>query len=260
MFAHTKSPETEDSLPPRQMLLLDLDENLVSVTFSGDDRSSLSASAELHLDKISITNVSIFTSPNEPDNNIHAISKPEWTAVFEKIIEVNHRYRELNPSDTLPLIDVRILTLANYDRRKFMEDVFSKIYGEELTNQLFGSNGFYFYNYQAQRISQSVDNKGACMFFYYAAWETQLPGLRKDRVYLVDDNLKNVDSAILHGFSAIHHPTNPRGRRPFTSYAKEKDDVFKQIFDVIALSEKYCDELEAKPAVRKEPSTQSTRK
>lgn len=265
MFDRSKSPETEVSLPPRQMLLLDLDENLVSVKLSPDDRSTLSASAEAHLDKTSITKVSLFgpkpsaddadVISNEPDNQIHAICKPEWTAVFEKIIAVNHRYRELNPADKLPLIDVKILTLASYDRRKFMEDVFSKFYGEIITNQLFKSSEFYFYNYASQVMTKTVNNKGKCMSIFFDYWKYNFPGLTKDRVYLVDDNLRNVDSARLHGFSAIHHPTNTKGRKPNTSYAQEKDGVFKQLHEIIAVAEKYCDQLEAKPAVRKESSS-----
>ena len=262
MFAHTSIPASEDSLPPRQMLLLDLDQNLVHVAHSPDDRSFLSASAELHLDKTSITNVSLFgprpsededeVINNEPGNQIYAICKPEWTTVFEKIIAVNHRYRELNPVDTLPLIDVKILTLANYNRIKFMEDVFSKIYGEKLTNQLFRSGEYYFYNYESQVVTKTVNDKGGCMSIYFFNWKYDLPGLTTDRVYLVDDNSQNIVSARKYGFSAIHHPTNPKCRKPGTSYAKEKDGVFKQLHDIIAVAEKYCDDLAAAPAVSKE--------
>lgn len=270
MFASGTISANESNPPPRQMLLLDLDENLFDVRLSSDDRSDLSASAELHLDKTSITKVSLFASvfsqstdseedddenDNKPNNLIHAICKTEWSEVFAKVIAVNHRYRELKPEDKAPLVAVKILTTSTYERSKFMKNVFNKFYGEEVSNQLFGTD-YYYYNRSAFTLSPTIDimSKGSLMIFYYNVWALSLPGLTQDHVYLVDDNISHTVSAKEYGFSAIHNPTNPKVRKPETSYAKEKDGVFKQLLDIVAVADKYCDELAAALAVNKSPA------
>lgn len=89
------------------------------------------------------------------------------------------------------------------------------------------------------------------MFYYYPGWQQDLPGLTPDHVYLIDDSDGHINSAREYGFSAIHNPTNPFNRSTETSYASEKDGVFKQLLDIVAIADKYCDELAATAATRK---------
>lgn len=261
--------------PPRQIICLDLDENIVSVLYKSDQRSGLSNSAELcicphtqlerKMSALHVNNPTTEQVCNDEEVVVRALNLPEWKAFFEKVIAVNKRYKELSPDDTHPLIVSFILTSASYTFSGFMPNVFKEFFGEEIATEICGSS-HRFYNIHTQIMFQAHDDKGVCMNnMYNRVWtrkpDEKLPNLNfvpdvsKENVWLIDDSERHCKSACRHGFSAIHNPTSTRNRSWMTFYTAEKEKVYKKMDAIVAKAEEYCNELAANQSKDKENSS-----
>lgn len=272
MNARTEKRGNEPSLntnspgqPPRQIICVDLDENLVSVLHKDKTRSGLSESAEqcIYFDKqLNLKFSSLchsFTTEEDDDDDaeivVRAINFQEWKSFFEKIVAVNKRYQQLVPEDCYQLINPFILTSASYTFKNFMDNVFKEFFGEELAREICGS-GNRFLNIHSQCLFQSEDEKGSCMDALYArVWTRKptkdlpnmsfIPDVAKENIWLIDDNSRHCQSACKLGFSAIHNSTSTLGRASTMFYKNEKPNIILQMQAIVDKAERHCDALAA---------------
>ena len=258
--------QTRD-LPPRQLLLLDIDENLVITMHSAADKSHISDSVEDYVDEYTLKDVSILPPDSDDDSEedaaeeaeekptiiVRAICRKEWNEAFRKIAEINRKYKELRPDDNLPLITIKFLTNSNACAHEFMTNVFNMFYDATLATYLFSGNyEDYFYNAESQ-IQLRSSHKGIFMDMKFTqVWEQRYPGLTRENVCLVDDQIKYCQLAQQLHFSYIHNPTTRVGRPSTVFYRNEKERVFTELNAVIAKADSYCGNLAPIPKLARQ--------
>jgi len=257
MFSSQNLSDQPQTQPLRQMLLLDLDHNLLLVDFGFVSQRNLSKSAEGFLDESYLENVNMEARANWIASRVHVICKEKWLSVFQKINTVNARYRELNPQDSVPLITVGVLTNATYSKKE-IHSVLSRFFGGEVIDALIGKldDNIFYYNRHSQFMTHKPgDGKGALMGHFFelpepgVSWLKRIPGLKKEDIYLIDDDEENGKSVMTRQFSFIHHPTSVEGRDKGISYQNEHEGVFNKLHEIVAKAEKCCNELQQKARI-----------
>jgi hypothetical protein len=231
---------------PRRLVVLDLDENIVSIQLSSSDRPLLSRSAKQDL---SSSTEGIVEEPVlyvDQTNRVSAhrataFRRKEWKKFFEDSIVVNQRYQELT-GDPIPLISFMCLTNATYTHNEFINNVFRKFFGDKITDTLLPESNQYV-NEQGQLSILPEKDKGAYLDRVYSSLKNKYGLTSKEEVTLVDDSINNITGVRTKGFTGIHNPSNSRGRDFLTTYSTHKGKAFEELNSIVKCAEAYVDKL-----------------
>ncbi|KTD57844.1 hypothetical protein [Legionella shakespearei] len=220
----------------RIMLVLDLDENLISTEAYPDAPNHLRNSAELTLSPEGSEGCVRGANCTEGlvVYRIRALSHDSWKEVFERIVEINEEYYE-RTGDMQRLISCMILTNARYERHLMMR-ILGQMYGEDLIKKLFPSQGMNldFFNINRQRFLNCSD-KGMLLNYIWTNLKYGFGIANKQDVMLVDDNIYNITQATGQGFQGLLNPTAPANGDLvfFKSYSEFLPSLFEKIMNFI---------------------------
>lgn len=235
--------------PTRVMLILDVDHTLFEVTFPETERL-LSRSAEACLFPEMMRNVCVVNDCvfGIDHANVRALCREEWNAVFMEVNALNQEYRELCPEDKELLVGVKLMTYALYTHNEFRNNLFAKVFGEEMTAALFPGNFFSHYFNDQRRHFEVVENKAQLLNKLFVGrevlkYETMkiefcpgwaaIPGMARENIWLIDNESRNCDEMGDHQFGSIFFPSTPHSRPSLSSFEAEKKAVFQKIHDQI---------------------------
>lgn len=227
----------------RRVFVLDIDENLVSIQFTKNDAHNLSKSAEhsLSLSQSGIVE-QLELIPGFLIHKATAFRRHEWKAFFEEIISINERYQK-HANDKVPLISIIFITNASYTAKEFINNVFKPFFGEKITHHFVPDlSGFYNRSNQLQE-NKRLD-KSDYMDYLFPQLQSRFKLSHRSQIILIDDSELNVYGAREHGFSAIHHPSNPTQRPAFLTFTTHGVNIFEQMHQKIKEAEDFVHALE----------------
>lgn len=214
------------------VLIFDLDETLFQAKNNGKKRT-LSQSAELALSHSQDGNLSNIPISESRSFSCKAIERKKIKSVLDRV------YKLMLESKRLPFpIVIKIITSGNYPEH-IIKQIMDKFYSNG--DDRFSKNNFpieYFSCKDLEKIdlfTATIDNetylvdprKGLLMEKNFVKWQSELPGLKKYNVYLIDNSIHNVLGVLIEEFGALHYPTTVRERLEGQKFSEESKLVFE---------------------------------
>ena len=236
--------EYNDANLNKRLLVLDIDENLVSI--EPDDqrtpnrppsRNNLSFSAQSIMsdsEKGKIGKVKLINLPQYNfqmnSKSVTALNRKKWEAIFKEIVNINEQYGTIT-KDKQPLISVIFLTNASYTSVEMITNVFHQFYGKDIMEKLIPSSQLdrHFYNNFDQLSLVNKKDKGAFLKAKFKEFQEEYGITDESQVTLIDDTMLNITGAKRQGFFGIHNPTTFSGRDAKTTYTEFGPKVFDKI-------------------------------
>jgi len=201
------------------VLNFDLDETLFELNNNIGGQSKLSKSAEIDLSKSVegvLHNQAMITKENFGEVKIaqvSAIARKEYTELFKKIAEIN----KLLPGSII----VNIITRSNYTKNN-IDEIFSKFFGHvDIT--LYRNIHDLEPNYRTRLEKRDLILRDTQNYY---------PGIKRNKICLIDDSKAHCQLTQDYGFTAIHMPTNP-ATRSGKKYSDFKESNFKQLHSLV---------------------------
>jgi FMN phosphatase YigB (HAD superfamily) len=168
-------------------------------------------------------------------HKMQAICREKFKEILDRAYALQWQYGAKSP------LAIKIITRGDYEEHEIL-NCWDRFYADD--DQRFSRKNFpieFFNRLNFKKNGKPIpldaaDSefiKGELMDEMYPIWEKQMPGLTKEKVFLVDDSLENEESAKKHGFSVIKFPTTIYSRKPGDTFTEFGPKAFKDLHHII---------------------------